>query len=97
MTPGSFLVVSHATAGDLSPDAVKQVEELYAQATAPGGPPLRPEIARFFGGLKLVPPGIAMLPAGTPTHCLHHPAGRSSSAAWEEDRERCGGGGQVAS
>jgi S-adenosyl methyltransferase len=59
MAPGSFLVVSHATAGDLSPDAVKQVKELYAQATAPGGSPLRPEIARFFGGLKLVPPGIA--------------------------------------
>ncbi len=46
MAPGSFLVVSHATADDLSPDAMKQVEELYVQATAPAVPRSRAEIAR---------------------------------------------------
>lgn len=58
MVPGSFLVVSHATADDLSPDAVKQAEELYAQVTAPAVLRSGPEIARFFDGLELVPPGI---------------------------------------
>ena len=58
MVPDSFLVVSHATADGLSPDAVKHVEELYAQATAPAVLRYGPEIARFFDGLELVPPGI---------------------------------------
>lgn len=58
MAPGSVVVISHATTDDLSPDAVKQVQELYAQATAPAVPRSREEIARFFDGLELVPPGI---------------------------------------
>jgi len=58
MAPGSVLVISHAATDDLSADAVKQVEELYAQATAPAVPRSREEIARFFDGLELVPPGI---------------------------------------
>jgi len=58
MAPGSVLVISHATTDHLSADAVKQVEELYAQATAPAVPRSREEIARFFDGLELVPPCI---------------------------------------
>jgi SAM-dependent methyltransferase len=58
MAPGSVVVISHATTDDLSPDAVKQVQELYAQATAPAVPRSREEIARFFDGLELVRPGI---------------------------------------
>ena len=58
MAPGSVLVISHVATDHLSADAVKQVEELYAQATAPAVPRSREEIARFFDGLELVPPGI---------------------------------------
>jgi hypothetical protein len=58
MARGSVLVISHATTDHLGADAVKQVEELYAQATALAVPRSRKEIARFFDGLELVPPGI---------------------------------------
>jgi hypothetical protein len=58
MAPGSVVVISHATTNDLSPHAVKQVQELYAQATAPAVPRSREEIARFFDSLELVRPGI---------------------------------------
>lgn len=44
--------------GDRLPDAVKQVQELYAQATAPAVSRSREEIARFFDALELVRPGI---------------------------------------
>lgn len=58
MAPGSLLVISHATTDDLSADAVKQIEELYAQATAPAVPRAFAEIARFFDGMELVSPGL---------------------------------------
>ena len=58
MAPGSLLVISHATTDDLSADAVKQIEELYAQATAPAVPRAFAEIARFFDGVELVSPGL---------------------------------------
>jgi hypothetical protein len=58
MAPGSVVVISHATTNELSPHAVKQVQELYAQATAPAVPRSREEIARFFDSLELVRPGI---------------------------------------
>ncbi|MGH3254279.1 MAG: SAM-dependent methyltransferase [Streptosporangiaceae bacterium] len=56
--PGSLLVISHVTTDDLSPDAVKQIEDLYAQATSPAVPRARVEIARFFDGMELVSPGL---------------------------------------
>ena len=59
MAPGSYLVISHATTDDLGADAVGQVQELYAQASAPAVPRSRAEIARFFEGLELVSPGLA--------------------------------------
>ena len=58
MAPGSLLVISHATTDDLSADAVKQIEELYAQATTPAVPRAFAEIVRFFDGMELVSPGL---------------------------------------
>ena len=58
MAPGSLLVISHATTEDISADAVKQVEELYAQATAPAVFRAFAEVARFFDGMELVSPGL---------------------------------------
>ena len=58
VAPGSYLVISHATGEDIGAEAAGQVRELYAQATAPAVFRSRAEIARFFEGLELVPPGI---------------------------------------
>ena len=58
VAPGSYLVISHATDQDIGPNAAGQVRELYAQASAPAVFRSRTEVAGFFEGLELVPPGI---------------------------------------
>jgi S-adenosyl methyltransferase len=62
MPPGSYLVVSHGTY-DFMPPAT--AAKLTGMAKPPGGAEYRArtkeEIARFFAGLKLVPPGIQPL------------------------------------
>ena len=96
IAPGSVVVISHATTDDLSPDAVKQVQELYAQATAPAVPRSREEIARFFDGLELVRPGIVDAACWRAARCQHDPAGRSFLAVWPGSGKRRGPGVQVA-
>ena len=64
VAPGSFLVISHATAYDIGPVAAGQVRELYADATAPAVFRSRAEVAGFFEGLELVPPVSATSPPG---------------------------------
>jgi hypothetical protein len=66
VVPGSYLVISHATGEDIGPEAAGQVRELYARATAPAVPRSRADIARFFEGLELVPPGIGNIAAWRP-------------------------------
>jgi len=58
VAPGSYLVISHATDQDIGADAAGQVRDLYAQASAPVMFLSRAEVAGFFEGLELVPPGI---------------------------------------
>ncbi len=58
VAPGSYLVISHATSEDIGEDTAGQVRELYAQASAPAVFRSRAEVAGFFEGLELVPPGI---------------------------------------
>ena len=58
VAPGSYLVVSHATGEGIGADAAGQIQELYAQASAPAVLRTRAEVAGFFEGLELVPPGI---------------------------------------
>jgi hypothetical protein len=55
---GSYLVLSHATDQDIGADAAGQVRALYTQASAPIVFRSRMEVAGFFEGLELVPPGI---------------------------------------
>jgi SAM-dependent methyltransferase len=59
MAPGSVLVVSHGAGDGLDGETAKQVEKLYQEATAPAVLRSGEEIARFFDGLELVPPGLA--------------------------------------
>ena len=58
VAPGSYLVISHATDQDIGADAAGHVRELYARTSAPIVFRSRAEIAGFFEGLELVPPGI---------------------------------------
>ena len=59
MAPGSFLIISHATPGDMSEGDKAQALQTYATTSA-GGITLRSreEIARFFEGLVLAEPGL---------------------------------------
>ena len=63
VAPGSYLVISHATSEDLSADAAGQVRDLYVHASAPAVPRSPAEVAGFFEGLELVPPGIGNVAA----------------------------------
>jgi SAM-dependent methyltransferase len=66
LSPGSFLVVSHAT-HEAQPDNAAAVEKLY-QSSARSGAYTRSqeEIARFFAGFDLVEPGLVYLPLWRP-------------------------------
>ena len=60
MPPGSYLVISHATA-DFAPDEVSsEVQAIYESATAPITPRTHAEVADFFkaAGLELIEPGV---------------------------------------
>jgi hypothetical protein len=57
MAPGSYLVISHATA-DFHPDQGAKVTQVYQQASAPLVLRSRDQIARFFDGFDLVEPGL---------------------------------------
>lgn len=59
MAPGSYLVISHATADEASEHEQREAGSVYSQASAPLIARTKREIARFFGGLDLVEPGIA--------------------------------------
>jgi hypothetical protein len=74
VAPGSYLVISHATDQDIGADAAGQVQELYAQASAPVVFRSRAEVAGFFEGWSWSRRASATSPPGTPT-CRLHPAG----------------------
>jgi hypothetical protein len=57
LPPGSCLVLSHA-ASDLYPELAAQVTAEYAKGGIQLGFRTRAEVARFFDGLELVPPGL---------------------------------------
>jgi S-adenosyl methyltransferase len=58
MAPGSYLVISHVTADHLPADASRQARAVYAGASAPGVARSREQVARFFGGLDMLEPGL---------------------------------------
>jgi len=71
MVPGSYLVISHATAGDMSPQNLTQAVQTYA-TTSTGSitPRTHKQIESFFDGLELQEPGVVPValwrPAGIP-------------------------------
>jgi hypothetical protein len=66
MSPGSHLVLSHAT-GDVAADRASAVEDLYAQTNRPGSLRPRRRIRRFFDGLEIVDPGVVPVSLWRPT------------------------------
>jgi hypothetical protein len=68
MAPGSYLVISHVTADHIPAAAARQARQAYEGASAPGVPRSRGDIARFFGGLDMVTPGLVSVPEWRPAH-----------------------------
>jgi len=58
MAPGSYLVLSHLTSDGPPPDAVARTVEAYKNATSPMVFRTRDQIAGFFDGFTLQPPGL---------------------------------------
>jgi hypothetical protein len=58
MTAGSYLVVSSGTSTGTSPAFIERLRRVYAHTSDITGRP-REEIAAWFTGLELVPPGLA--------------------------------------
>jgi S-adenosyl methyltransferase len=59
--PGSYLVISHA-ASDIAADAVAEMARRYNQMSpVPITPRSREQVAGFFDGLDLIPPGLVPL------------------------------------
>jgi hypothetical protein len=64
--PGSYLVISHPAA-DVQSDAVAQVAVRYNELVATGQVRRkRDQVAAFFNGLELLPPGVVQTPEWRP-------------------------------
>ncbi|MET8136831.1 SAM-dependent methyltransferase [Streptomyces sp. NPDC005251] len=56
---GSFLTLSHGTT-DFDPEGMARTQDVYVRARIPIQLRSRTQIARFFDGLELLPPGLAV-------------------------------------
>jgi hypothetical protein len=65
MAPGSFLVVSHATA-DFRPQVADEVTAVYDKAATPLVLRSRAQVAALFDGFELLPPGLVQPAAWRP-------------------------------
>lgn len=67
MAPGSYLVISHATADHATNDEVQTVQEVYRRARTPLFLRTLTDVEQFFDGLELIKPGV------TRTDSWHNP------------------------
>lgn len=65
LVPGSYLVLSHASFEGM-PDESREHERFYARMPTPMRMRSHADIARFFDGLELLPPGLVFLPLWRP-------------------------------
>ena len=65
LAPGSFLVLSHASA-DGRPEMAGSHQQLYSRTPTPMTMRSRAEILQFFDGFELVEPGLVWLPLWHP-------------------------------
>jgi S-adenosyl methyltransferase len=68
IAPGSYVVISHVTDDHIPAGAAQRARQVYQGASAPGVPRTWGHIARFFGGLELVPPGLTAVSRWRPGH-----------------------------
>jgi hypothetical protein len=68
IAPGSYLVVSHVTDDHISAEAAQRARNAYQGASAPGVTRTYGQIARFFGGLEIVTPGLVSVSGWRPDH-----------------------------
>jgi O-methyltransferase involved in polyketide biosynthesis len=59
--PGSFLVILHAPSDIRSEEVAEMARRYNATASAPITPRTRDQVARFFGGLEMIRPGLVNL------------------------------------
>lgn len=76
IAPGSYLVISHVTADNLSSEAARQARAAYAEASATCVARSREQVAGFFGGLDMVSPGLVDV-AGWRPDAIGAPRGRA--------------------
>ncbi len=65
VTPGSYLVLSHATHDD-NPQLAAAVNEVYTARAADGQTRSREEISAFFGNWHMAEPGLVYAPVWRP-------------------------------
>ncbi len=65
LPPGSYLVISHASP-DRQPELATTHQELYRRTPTPMTMRTGEQIAGFFSGFELVPPGLVSLPLWRP-------------------------------
>ncbi|SDR24710.1 SAM-dependent methyltransferase [Thermostaphylospora chromogena] len=59
LAPGSGVVISHLSYGDLDEDRIREGREIYKNSTAGAVMPrTREQIVRFFDGFEVVEPGV---------------------------------------
>jgi hypothetical protein len=68
IAPGSYVVVSRVTADHIPVQAAVRARAAYEGASAPGVARSRDDIARFFGGLAMVRPGLVNVSDWRPDH-----------------------------
>jgi SAM-dependent methyltransferase len=61
LAPGSYLVLSHVTGDGKDPWVRDQITDIYDRASAPLVMRSRDQVARFFAGCAMVPPGLVYL------------------------------------
>lgn len=66
LSPGSYLVISHASNEGIPPATHEQMIRLYEKTTSPLVGRTRAQIARFFGTLDLIEPGVVHVPLWKP-------------------------------
>lgn len=61
LSPGSYLIVSHATADEADEKVTRQIRDKYAEKLDPIALRTRGEVMRFFEGWELSEPGVVSI------------------------------------
>lgn len=88
LCPGSYLVMSHVTGDEHAEETLDEVTDIYDQASAPLVMRSRSQIARFFEGFELIPPGLVFLSQWRPS--TEHYAGGGTRWAYAGVGQKAG-------